>query len=161
MSNKEEFCIEDGKLIRYNGQGGDETIPEGVTSIGNLSFSFCDRLTSIDIPESVTNIDDNSFRRCRNLTIYAPKVQSAKEETADLKLFLDAIRECTDITELTSTLVNTLIKKIEVFNSVKGTDGKKHVPLAIHFRAIGIITIPDEKELIEAMEEMQNPVNVA
>ena len=90
------------------------------------------------------------------------QVQSVKEETADLKLFLDAIRECTDITELTPALVNTLIKKIEVFNSVKGTDGKKHVPLAIHFRAVGIITIPDEKELIEAMEEMQkNPVNVA
>lgn len=51
-------------------------------------------------------------------------VQTAKEESVDLKVFLDAIRECTDINELTPTLVNTLIKKIEVFNSVKGTDGK-------------------------------------
>lgn len=69
---------------------------------------------------------------------------------------------CTDINELTPTLVNTLIKKIEVFNSVKGTDGKKHVPIAVHFRAVGIITIPDEKELIEAMNEMsKSPVNVA
>ena len=89
-------------------------------------------------------------------------VQTAKEESVDLKVFLDAIRECTDINELTPTLVNTLIKKIEVFNSVKGTDGKKHVPIAVHFRAVGIITIPDEKELIEAMNEMsKSPVNVA
>ena len=51
-------------------------------------------------------------------------VQTAKEEAVDLKVFLDAIRECTDINELTPTLVNTLIKKIEVFNSVKGVDGK-------------------------------------
>lgn len=89
-------------------------------------------------------------------------VQTAKEESVDLKVFLDAIRECTDINELTPTLVNTLIKKIEVFNSVKGTDEKKHVPIAVHFRAVGIITIPDEKELIEAMNEMsKSPVNVA
>lgn len=45
---------------------------------------------------------------------------------------------------------------------MKGTDGKKHVPIAVHFRAVGIITIPDEKELIEAMNEMsKSPVNVA
>ena len=79
-----------------------------------------------------------------------------------MKVFLEAIRECTDINELTPTLVNTLIKKIEVFNSVQGTDGKKHVPITVHFRAVGIITIPDEKELIEAMNEMsKTPVNVA
>ena len=90
------------------------------------------------------------------------EVQTAKQETADLKDFLVAIRKCTDITELTPALVNTLIKKIEVFNSVVGPDGKKHVPITIHFRAAGIITVPDEKEIIAAMEEIRsNPSNVA
>lgn len=84
------------------------------------------------------------------------EVQTAKEEAVDLKIFLENIRKCTDITELTPTLVNTLIKKIEVFNSVVGADGKKHVPITIHFRAAGIITIPDEKEIIAAMEEIRN-----
>lgn len=73
------------------------------------------------------------------------EVQTAKQDTADLKDFLVAIRKCTDITELTPALVNTLIKKIEIFNSVVGPDGKKHVPITIHFRAAGIITVPDEK----------------
>lgn len=84
------------------------------------------------------------------------EVQTAKEEAVDLKIFLENIRKCTDITELTPTLVNTLIKKIEVFNSVVGADRKKHVPITIHFRAAGIITIPDEKEIIAAMEEIRN-----
>ena len=63
---------------------------------------------------------------------------------------------------MTPTIVNTLIKKIEVFKNVIGPDGKKHIPITIHFRAAGIITIPDKKELIVAMEEIRsNPLNVA
>lgn len=90
------------------------------------------------------------------------EVQTAKQENVDLRLFLENIRKCTDITELTPTLVNTLIKKIEVFKSVVGADGKKHVPITIHFRAAGIVTVPDEKELIATMEEIRNnPINVA
>ena len=64
--------------------------------------------------------------------------------------------------ELTPAHVNTQIKKIKLFNSKIVTDGIKHVPITVHFRAVGIITIPDEKELIEAMNEMsKTPVNVA
>lgn len=83
-------------------------------------------------------------------------VQTATENATDLKQFLAVIRECTDIQKLTPTLVNTLIKKIEVFNSEKGADGKKHVPIKIHFRAADIVTVPDEKEILAAMEEIRN-----
>ena len=80
----------------------------------------------------------------------------------DLKAFLENIRECTDIQKLTPTLVNTLIKKIEIFNSVKGEDGKKHVPITIHFRSVDIVTVPDEEEIIAAREEIRNnPTKVA
>jgi len=90
------------------------------------------------------------------------EVENTKHETNDLKMFLNAIRECTEITELTPALVNTLIKRIEVFYSVMGADGKKHVPIKIHFRAAAIITVPDEKEIIKAMEEIRkNLSNVA
>ena len=89
-------------------------------------------------------------------------IQSAKQDAVDLKAFLTNIRECTDIQKLTPTLVNTLIKKIEIFNSVKGEDGKKHVPITIHFRSVDIVTVPDEEEIIAAMEEIRNnPTKVA
>lgn len=78
------------------------------------------------------------------------------------RFLLEAIRECTDLKELTPTIVNTLIKRIEVHNSEKGEDGLKHVPIDISFTAVGIINIPTEKELIAAMEEMrENPLKSA
>ena len=90
------------------------------------------------------------------------EMQTAKQESVDLKVFLENIRECTDIQKLTPTLVNTLIKKIEIFNSVKGEDGKKHVPITIYFRSVDIVTVPDEEEIIAAMEEIRNnPTKVA
>lgn len=81
-------------------------------------------------------------------------VRDAEKEKVDLRLFLETIRKCTDISELTPTLVNTLIKKIEVFDSVK-IDGHKHVPIKIHFTAAGIINIPDENEILQVMEEIR------
>ena len=73
-----------------------------------------------------------------------------------MKVFLEAIRECTDLKELTPTIVNTLIKRIEVHNSVKDENGVKHVPIDISFTAVGIINIPTEQELLSAMEEMRD-----
>ena len=43
-------------------------IEEGVTSIGDYAFRFCNKLISIDIPDRVTNIGDYAFSRCIGLT---------------------------------------------------------------------------------------------
>ncbi|WP_405354507.1 recombinase family protein [Ruminococcus sp.] len=83
------------------------------------------------------------------------KVRDAEQEKINLNIFLEAIRECTDLKELTPTLVNTLIKRIEVHNSTKDEHGHTHVPIDIYFTAVGIINIPTEEELIAAMEEMR------
>ena len=83
------------------------------------------------------------------------KVRDAEQEKINLNIFLETIRECTDLKELTPTLVNTLIKRIDVHNSTKDEHGHKHVPIDIYFTAVGIINIPTEEELIAAMEEMR------
>ena len=44
------------------------SIPDSVTSIGNSAFSWCSSLTSISIPDSVTSIGDNVFYGCKSLT---------------------------------------------------------------------------------------------
>ena len=89
-------------------------------------------------------------------------VKKAEQEKVDLKAFLDTIRKCTDLKELTLTIVNTLIKRIDVHNSVKDDDGVKHVPIDISFTAVGIINVPTEKELITAMEKMrEKPLKTA
>ena len=68
MSNINDFVIENGVLKKYQGQGGDVVIPEGVTSIGDSAFAGCSSLTSIVIPEGVTYIGREAFRYCSSLT---------------------------------------------------------------------------------------------
>ena len=85
----------------------------------------------------------------------------AETEKVDMKRFLETIRECTDLKELTPAIVNTLIKRIEVHNSIM-VDGVKRVPIDIHFTAVGLISLPDEKELLELIEEIkENPLKSA
>ena len=43
-------------------------IPDGVTSIGDFAFSECDSLTSVTIPGSVTSIGNYAFSWCSGLT---------------------------------------------------------------------------------------------
>ena len=38
MSDLKDFIIEDGVLEKYVGPGGDVTIPDSVTSIGDSAF---------------------------------------------------------------------------------------------------------------------------
>ena len=45
MENNQDFVIENGVLTKYNGPGGDVTIPEGVKEIGWSAFKDCKKLT--------------------------------------------------------------------------------------------------------------------
>ena len=78
-----------------------------------------------------------------------------EQDKVDLRAFLETIRQCTDIKELTPAIVNRLIRRIEVHNSEK-IDGRKQVRLDVYFTAVGLIDIPGEKELIEMMREIQS-----
>ncbi len=46
---------------------GTYTIPNGVTSIGDMAFYECSRLTGVDIPDSVTSIGMYAFEGCAEL----------------------------------------------------------------------------------------------
>lgn len=90
------------------------------------------------------------------------KVQSAKEQLAsaeqkaiDLRLLLKTVRELTDVKELTHTLVNSLIERIEVHNNDK-YDGHCHVKVDIYFTVVGMMSIPDENEIRAMIEEIKN-----
>ena len=61
------FVIKKHELIAYYGNGGDVTIPAGVTSIGDLAFFRCSNLRSVVIPEGVTSIGDLAFWCCHSL----------------------------------------------------------------------------------------------
>lgn len=59
--------------------------------------------------------------------------------------------------ELTPTLVNSLIERIEVHNNDKSS-GHCYVKVDIYFTAVGMIDIPTEQEILAMMEEIRaNP----
>lgn len=80
-------------------------------------------------------------------------LEQAEQDKVDLRVFLETIRKCTDIKELTPALVNRLIHRIEVQKS-ENVDRRKRVKLDVYFTAAGLIDIHDEKELHEMMEEI-------
>lgn len=63
------FQIENGVLVKYTEEPGitEVAIPEGVISIGDRAFEWCENLTNIVIPEGVISIGRMSFQYCRNL----------------------------------------------------------------------------------------------
>ena len=73
---------------------------------------------------------------------------------SDLRLLLRTLREITEIKELTPTLVNSLIERIEVHNNDKSS-GHCYVKVDVYFTVVGMIDIPTEQEILAMMEEMQ------
>ena len=74
-----------------------------------------------------------------------------------MRLLLKTLRELTDFKELTPTIVNLLIQRIEVHNNDKSS-GHCYVKVDIYFTAVGMIEIPDKKEISEIISKIQeNP----
>ena len=66
-NSTEEFVIENGTLLKYNGNGGNVQIPSHVTNIGDSSFRGCKALKSITMPDTLTSIGRWAFSGCENL----------------------------------------------------------------------------------------------
>ena len=61
------FDIQDNKLNKYKGRGGDVVIPSGITEIVGWAFDGCEGLTSVTIPAGVKKIYMWAFKECPNL----------------------------------------------------------------------------------------------
>lgn len=70
-------------------------------------------------------------------------LDDAGQKVTDLRLLLRTLREITEINELTPTLVNTLIERIEVHNNDKSS-GHCYVKVDVYFTAVGMVDIPTE-----------------
>ena len=57
INAKEDFVVEDGVLVGYNGIGGPITVPEGVTEIKTGVFSHCRfSITRLDLPSTLNKV---------------------------------------------------------------------------------------------------------
>jgi hypothetical protein len=64
------FNKAENKLISYpiGKKSASYFVPDGVKSIGNSAFSFCENLTAITLPEGLESIGNSAFLFCENLT---------------------------------------------------------------------------------------------
>ncbi len=83
------------------------------------------------------------------------ELETAEQKNVDMRLLLKTLRELTDFKELTPTIVNSLIQRIAVHNNDK-YDGHCHVKVDIYFTAVGIIDIPDKKEILDIINKIQD-----
>ena len=122
--------------------------------LGTLRDDLFERMTA--------NYEQEQRELMQSVAELEHRLASAEQDNVDLRAFLSIIRKCTDLRELTPELVNRLITKIEVFASTKDENGKKHVPIKVHFIGVGILEIPDTQTIIDAKEEiLKNPPKVA
>ena len=77
-----------------------------------------------------------------------------QKQTVDMKMLYQGLMEFTEMKQLTPTVVNKLIERIEIYN-----DEKKHshnnVNVDISFTAVGLFDIPTEQQLINTMERVK------
>ena len=83
------------------------------------------------------------------------ELAKTEQQNVDMRLLLKTLRELTDFRELTPTIVNSLIQRIEVHDNDK-YDGHCHVKVDIYFTAVGMIDIPDEKGILDIINKIQN-----
>ena len=140
-----EFDIYQSYLLRYNGPGGDVTIPDGVTEIGwgvNKPFKDNKSLTSVTIPDSVTVIGEGAFQGCTGLT-------SVTIPDSVTYIGPGAFRDCTGLTSVT---IGGLTRGGD--NAFAGCTGLTSVTISDGVTLIGImmfsgctslasVTIPD------------------
>lgn len=94
MENMQDFVIEDGVLTKYNGPGGDVTLPENVIKIGNWAFSGCVNLTDITLLKGIEAIGEWAFVDCTSLTsVILP------EGVTEIGRY--AFRSCTNLQSIT------------------------------------------------------------
>lgn len=99
----EDFEIEDGVLIRYNGSESEVTIPNNVTGIGKGVFYCYTDLTSVTMPDSIKSIENYAFEKCLNL-------KSVNIPNSVTRIEKRAFQDCQS---LTSIIIPDSIKNIK------------------------------------------------
>lgn len=82
------------------------------------------------------------------------ELEMTNQAAVDMKVLLRELRKFTDMKELTPTIVNKLIQRIEIHEKDKKRS-RGNMKVDIYFTAVGLVDIPTEKQMIEIMEKLK------
>lgn len=89
------------------------TLPNGLTTIGEFAFGYCDGLTSINIPDGVTTIGTYAFSHCESLpSIAIPANVTSIEDCA--------FEDCFSLTAVTVSATTPPTIGEQVFKTAEG-----------------------------------------
>jgi len=143
----DEFEIENGVLVKYNGSGGDVTIPAGVTEIGERAFESCKALTGVTIPDGVTKICKGAFSLCKALTsVTIPDGVKTIEENAFFSTGLTSVKLPNGLKYLNGFSYSKLTS-IDIPNGVQTIGTHAFTGC----KSLTNITIPDSVQTIEEL----------
>jgi len=132
------FTINNGVLTKYNGAGGNVTIPKDAKSIGVRAFDECTDLTKITIPDSVTAIGNYAFSNCTGL-------KSVLLPSSVKSIGTGAFEECTALTTITIPNSVTSLGNY-VFSNCTGL---KSIILSNNIKSVGMRTFEECTDLIK------------
>ncbi|MBR1743844.1 MAG: leucine-rich repeat domain-containing protein, partial [Lachnospiraceae bacterium] len=149
-ADSDEFVIEKGNLVQYNGTGGDIVIPDSVQKIGKEVFKDNTSITGVTFPTGLISIGNEAFRGCKNL---AELKLPEKLSTIGRGTF----RDCTAIREVRFPDTLTSITS-EAFMNCQALENITFSPRLFSIggsafggcSALKEVTLPDSLSAIEA-----------
>jgi hypothetical protein len=109
------FNKQQTELIAYPcGKTGSYAIPDRITDIGAVAFSFSPNLTGITIPDSIFNIGEDAFVSCSNLT-------SIAIPASVIEVGVGAFSRCNNLISITVDTNNAFYSSVDgvLFNKSK------------------------------------------
>ncbi len=97
------------------------------------------RITEYNFNMLTTKYQAEQSELAEKIDTLTVELDAVKQTESDARKWLDLIRQYAEPTELTAPLLNALIEKILVHQSVKGEDGEQEQEIEIFYRFIGKI----------------------
>lgn len=154
MQNNAEHQI-NLKVLRQSIDKGEQRIRQIDKAIEELfEANICGKITDERFIKMTASYEKEQKNLTASVENWKLELENAQQQKVDLRQLLRALREFTEVKQLTPELVNTLIQRIEVHRKEK-VNGRNRVKVDIYFTAVGIVNIPTETEMKAAMEEIQ------
>lgn len=143
------------KVLRQSIDKGEQRIRQIDKAIEELfEANICGKITDERFIKMTASYEKEQKNLTASVENWKLELENAQQQEVDLRQLLRALREFTEVKQLTPELVNALIQRIEGHSKEK-VNGRNRVKVDIYFTAVGMVNIPTETEMKAAMEEIQ------